>query len=412
MWLSWESVRLLKPEKVKQDLVSGKHELIIVGAGPAGAMAAYWAASRGVDVTILDRAPVKRAKPCAGGLSTKALALLPFSVADIVERSTSHIIVGLGNNTGVALTAEGIICGFVVREDFDRHLLNHALKAGARLRRIEELRGLTLDPEQVQLEINGGEVLSTQYVIAADGANSRMRRLAVPHGAFSRGFALEGTISRSKLSFAPGMELNFGCPRLGYGWVFPKADHVNVGLYTSQETVRLSKDMLRDFASSKLGTDQVESIVGFPLGFGGASYRQTEERLLFAGDAAGMVEPLLGEGIYNAIRSGELAGLAVANALRQQRPARESYNASMRPLRRDLRRGEWVSKLFYRYLEEIGFKVLQNRVISAGLIRGYAAGRTFHQIIDRFALMPWQKPLQSDRIKELDSRDDSGCLPD
>lgn len=393
-------------------MASKDHELIIVGAGPAGTMAAYWAASKGVDVTILDAPVLKRAKPCAGGLSTKALALLPFSVAGIVEESTSRISIGLGNNAGNELVAEGIICGFVIRKEFDRHLLDHAQKVGAQLRRVEKIGGLTVDPEKVKISVNGGEILSAQYLIAADGANSQIRRLAAPQGVFSRGFALEGTVPRSKLSAAPGMELNFGCLGYGYGWVFPKADHVNVGMYTRRETVRLSKDMLRDYAQTKLGTGEVEDIAGFPLGFGGESYRQTEERLLFAGDAAGMVEPLLGEGIYNALRSGELAGLAIANALRNERPAREAYDASLRPLRRDLRRAELVSNLFYRYLEIFGFRVLRNPVISSGLIRGYAAGKTFHQITDRFALMPSQKPLQSKRITELRAGADSGCLPD
>lgn len=391
-------------EKAKLDMAPGMHDLIVVGAGPAGAMAAYHAASNGLDVMILDRARRPRAKPCAGGLSTKALAQLPFPVADLVEKSTNRIRIGLDYMDGPAVSAEGTICGFVVREEFDKRLLDHAWKAGAKFRTVEKTDYLSLEPERVCLGIDGGDSLSAEYLIAADGANSQIRRMTTPQGSFSRGFALEGTVSRAKLSDAPGMELNFGCMPFGYGWVFPKGDHVNVGLYTSRETVRLSKAMLRDFASARLGTSDVDDIIGFPLGFGGKSYRQTEERLLFAGDAAGLVEPLLGEGIYNALRSGEMAGLAVTNAVRQKRPAQKSYNTSLRSIRRDLRRGELASKLFYEHLNSFGFKVLKNPLISSVLMKGYAAGKTFHQITDRFFLMPWQKPLLSKRLEELKSR--------
>lgn len=379
------------------------HDVIVVGAGPAGSMAAYHAAAAGLDVVVMDRAPAGRTKPCAGGLSTKALARLPFSVSGVVERHTDRVKIGLGHATSKALSAEGVICGFVDRTAFDCLLLGQAQSAGAQFRQIDKITSIAVEQGGVHLVLNERETVSARYLIAADGANSQVRRLTMPHGTFSRGFAIEGSVARANLSCAPEMEFSFGCLKYGYAWVFPKGDHVNVGLYTCRETVHLGKDLLRDYASKKLGTNAVEDIVGFPLGFGGNSYRQTQERLLFAGDAAGMSEPLLGEGIYNALRSGEMSGLAVARAISERRSAKKTYNAALRPIRRDLRRSTLVSNVFYGTLDGVGFKVLTNRLVGAGLIKGYAAGKTFHQITDRFALMPWQKPLRSPRIQELHS---------
>lgn len=376
-------------------------ELIVVGAGPAGTMAAYHAARLGIKVTILDRAPGGRSKPCAGGLSTKALAQLPFSVAHIVQHATGSIRLGLGAGPARPVQAPGLLCGFVVRHEFDALLLQQARRAGASYQLIDGIKGLSLAPDHVQLDLGDRRSLTAPYVIAADGANSQIRRLADPQGALRRGFALEGTVPRSCLRDAPEMELNFGCLPFGYGWIFPKRDHVNVGIYTSRSTVGLGKNLLRDYARAKLGTADVQHIMGFPLGFGGKSYRPAHERLLLAGDAAGMVEPLLGEGIYNALRSGELAGRAVADALGQGLSARGAYDAGLRSIRRDLRRADLVSELFYAHLDGVGFRALDNPMIRAILLKGYAAGKTFHQITDRFALMPWQKPLRSDRIEEL-----------
>ncbi|WP_420566887.1 geranylgeranyl reductase family protein [Thalassovita sp.] len=382
-------------------MATENHELIVVGAGPAGTMAAYHAARQGVRVTILDRAPGSRPKPCAGGLSTKALAQLPFSVAHIVQKSTQSISLGLGAAPGQPISAQGLLCGFVVRHEFDGLLLDRARQAGADYQLVDRITDLSVAPDHVRLDLGDGRSLNTGYLIAADGANSQIRRLADPQGAFSRGFALEGIVPRASLSGAPGMELNFGCLPFGYGWVFPKGDHVNVGIYTSRDRVPLGKDILRNYARAKLGTQDVQDIMGFPLGFGGKTYRPTQERLLFAGDAAGMVEPLLGEGIFNALRSGEMAGRAVAGAVAQGTSARGAYDVGLRSIRRDLRRGELICNLFYEHLDGFGFRALQNPMIRAILIKGYAAGKTFHQITDGFALMPWQKPLRSDRIDEL-----------
>ncbi len=377
------------------------HDLIVVGAGPAGSMAAYHAAAAGLDVVVMDRAPIGRVKPCAGGLSTKALARLPFSVSEVVESHTNRVKIGLRYATSTALSAQGVICGFVDRKAFDCLLLKHAQRVGAHFRKIDKITSIAIEPGAVHLVLNERETVRARYLIAADGANSQVRRLTMPYGRFSRGFAVEGRVARANLSFAPEMEFSFGCLKYGYGWVFPKGDHVNVGLYTCRDLVRLGKDLLRDYAFKTLGTNAVKDIVGFPLGFGGNSYKQTQERLLFAGDAAGLAEPLLGEGIYNALRSGELSGLAVARALCEGRSAKKAYNAALRPIRRDLRRSTLVSNVFYSTLEGFGFKILKNPVVGAGLIKGYAAGKTFHQITDRFALMPWQKPLWSARIQEL-----------
>lgn len=368
-------------------------ELIVVGAGPAGSMAAYHAALMGINVTILDRSTFPRAKPCAGGLTAKTLARLPYSITDVVQNASDEISLALRLDKKATVSAAGLICAFVVRQDFDQLLLENAKKAGARFQQIESLDQLSVNSSCICLTINRSEKLSAKYLIAADGANSQIRRMTKTNGSFSRGFAVEGTVDRSGLSAMPEMELNFGCVEFGYGWVFPKGDHVNVGLFTNSEDTRLSKDMLRTYSRVKLGTDDVRGIVGFPLGFGGKSYRQIEERILFAGDAAGMAEPLLGEGIHNAIMSGELAGVAVANALKLGRPAKSSYHASLKPIQSDLSHSELVSNLFYRNLDRGGYRLLTTRGISSCFIKGFAAGKTMNEITNKFAAMFWQKPL-------------------
>jgi flavin-dependent dehydrogenase len=130
---------------------------------------------------------------------------------------------------------------------------------------------------------------------------------------FCRGFAIEGVIPYAAIAAEPPMELLFNFVEDGYGWLFPKGDHVNVGIYTRSDSVPLSKQRLLAYTRYRLGCDKVEDIKGFPLGFGGAGYRLRHPRIVLAGDAGGFAEPLLGEGIHNAIKTGQAAADAITD---------------------------------------------------------------------------------------------------
>ena len=123
---------------------------------------------------------------------------------------------------------------------------------------------------------------------------------------------MEGRVDYAEIGHEPTTEVFFGYVQNGYGWLFPKATHVNIGIYTYDSTVVLSKDLLRGYARQRLGTDRIEGIVGFPIGFGGRRNAQDRERIILAGDAAGFAEPLFGEGIHNALKSGQTAASAIA----------------------------------------------------------------------------------------------------
>ncbi len=97
--------------------------------------------------------------------------------------------------------------------------------------------------------------------------------------------------------------------------MFPKGDHVNVGLYTSHETDAPTPADLRAYTHDRLGPDDLSNLAGQRVGLGGWSYRPRSERVFLVGDAAGLAEPILGEGIYYAIKSGQAAAEAIAAGL-------------------------------------------------------------------------------------------------
>ena len=118
-------------------------DVLIVGAGPAGTAAAYPLAAHGRRVLMLDRYDFPRLKPCAGGLTIKALNLLPYSVAPVLERSTTGMTIGIrssGGDLSEYLTKDAHICSFAVRSAFDGFNFEKALSRAFSSRRSRTYR--------------------------------------------------------------------------------------------------------------------------------------------------------------------------------------------------------------------------------------------------------------------------------
>jgi geranylgeranyl reductase family protein len=378
-------------------------DILVIGAGPAGASAAYRLARAGFDVLVVDKADFPRDKPCAGGLTIKTLALLPYSIGPIIEAATRDMAFGRKSAAGLdvrTFPSQDYTCAFVVRRDFDAFNHTKMLEAGARFVCNAELSAISQSEDGVTASF-GETNINARYLIGADGANSRVRRL-LGGSRPEQGFAVEGLIPRSALSSSPAMEFVFGTSPRGYGWVFPKRDHVNVGLYNSDRSYPLSKAALRDYARERLGTDQVEDIVGFPMGFGARRMRLTQGRVLLSGDAAGTCEPLLGEGLHNAIASGQSAADAIiAHAVHPASSLDALYAERMRPILDDLRRYERLSRFFYDRLDGLGFKLLTSLPSRIAVARGTAAGMSLRAITNGVFAAPFFKAQRPQSLTDF-----------
>src|SRR6185312_7247951 len=165
----------------------------------------------------------------------------------------------------------------------------------------------------------------------------------------------------------------------GYGWLFPKGDHVNVGIYTSDSAVPLARESLLAYARRRLGTGKVEDIKGFPLGFGGRTYRPAHPRVILAGDAGGFAEPLLGEGLYNAVKTGLAAGDALAEAARttDRVSLADAYERRLQPVRADLTRCDRLAfNVFYPHAEFWTEALMRLPLLRSAALKGFAAGKT------------------------------------
>ena len=380
-------------------------DLIVVGAGPAGSMAAYTAATAGLRVLLLDKSNFPRMKPCGGGLTIKALNLLPFSISEILQSATGTLLMGYKYNPPIRYETRGFICGFVVREVFDNFLYGKAQEAGAQFQKITSLDHIQPDDHGVCVQVDGGTELRATYLVAADGANSQCRRLLNPRVEFSRGFALEGIVPYDALSGIPDMEFDFGCVDYGYGWIFPKKGHANVGIYTCNPDVKLSKDLLRTYLQTKLGTDRIDNVVGFPLGFGGQTYSQGHDRVLFAGDAVGMAEPLLGEGLHNALKTGISAGESVARAITENIPIGTAYSAKIGSVKSDILRCRNLAfNFFYPRLDTSARNIMKFPLVESVLMRGFSAGLTLSATMNQFPIVPFKSPVVPNSLSKIQNQ--------
>ncbi|WP_135501314.1 geranylgeranyl reductase family protein [Roseovarius aestuariivivens] len=348
-------------------------DIVIIGAGPAGAASAVTARKRGLSVALVDKAVFPRAKLC-GGLVTGRCAAHLKEVFDL------DLIPGLfetRKNFTFHLGADDLgrlddvpPVHLTMRWDFDRLLYARAIKAGATDFTGRRVENLDLEHNTVTLE--GGQVLRYGVLIGADGVQSFVAK-ALFGRAFDPekiGFALEIEAPSEMPDEDTPLRIDFAAADWGYGWVFPKSRSTTVGLGGIQAR---NADMGAALAAyrAKLTLPEGAKVKGHFLPFGEAKTRPGRENVLLAGDAAGFVDPLTGEGIGYAIESGALAAEVGARAIREGRPilAAGYYRAATRPIRTSIAQARMLRPLmFSRRLQPF---FARSFAASRGLKRAY-----------------------------------------
>jgi geranylgeranyl reductase family protein len=207
-----------------------RFDVIVAGGGPAGSTAAYRLAQEGASVLLADRARFPRDKPCGGGLTMRAVRLLPFSVDPVVEDRTRHVEFGLNFGSRFERHTEEPLVLMTQRSRLDSFLAEQAAAAGADFRDGVKVTELELTDTGVEARLNGTKIAASAS-LGADGVNGLAARAAGLDGGRDYGVALEanvpyGVVSRERYQGRLCLELA-NVPG-GYGWVFPKGDHVNV----------------------------------------------------------------------------------------------------------------------------------------------------------------------------------------
>ena len=366
-------------------------QVLVVGAGPAGCAAAFDLARAGVKVGILESRNFPRVKPCGGALTIKALQALRFSIEPVVKNVVTDFIAGREFTREERFRWKHPIGAMTIRAELDEFVLQKTLDAGATFIKIERLIQLEQSDNSVEVQTDIGNIKS-DFLIGADGANSKVRQLIEYPQELTRGFAIEAQVACSSAQ-DPTMTFDFGVVPRGYGWVFPKGDHYNVGVYTFDARFRLFPEQLRSYIREKLGSVNPSHIVGHSIGFGAWNQAKSGARIFLVGDAGGFCEPILGEGIFYAIKSGQAAAESVLDQIRNVMNADVSFQRRSSYLRGDLRVARKLAKGFYRDLG-IGYRLLTSPLFKYALMKGYSSGIPLGHIPANLPRLPFHKVPQ------------------
>jgi geranylgeranyl reductase family protein len=282
-------------------------DVIVCGAGPAGSLAAYTLASQGVNVLILEKSVFPRYKVCGGGLTHKILADIPFDLSPVIETTIRSIHFSYRLAGKFTRDSETSLMYCTMRDNLDEFLLRKATDAGARVSFSSHVREIRQEPLKVIVKTGHNEY-SCDLVIGADGASGIARRAVSLKTRFLKGMAWEGEIRTTDQvlkEYAGTVFLDWGTLPGGYGWIFPKKDHISAGVGGPAALSGAMTGYYQQFLKSTgIGFGETISLRSWPIPVNTGKTPVHSGRVMLTGDAAGLTDPLTGEGIHYSVRSG------------------------------------------------------------------------------------------------------------
>jgi geranylgeranyl reductase family protein len=308
--------------------------VIIIGAGPAGAIASKTCAEKGISTLLLEKRGIPRFKLCGGAVTISALSHLDFVIEkDLIERECYGARVHFKNHQ-IEVRRRSQMAILVSRDKFDAHIVSKAVDAGVVLYEEEKVTSITQNQSKVVVETNKGEY-NAKVAIGADGVNSivskQVRESYKPHE-LGLGIAADIPATNEEVNeyIENEVAFHYGITKFGYGWVFPKEKHFSVGVAGILPSMKNPRNIFMAFIK-KLGFRTDVATHAHLIPSGGYEREVCSDRLILVGDAAGFVDPFYGEGIKYAFISGKLAAERVVESYENEdfsKSALDSYKRS------------------------------------------------------------------------------------
>ncbi len=318
------------------------YDVIVVGAGIGGAAAAYFLGRADQQVLVLEKETLPRYKACGGGVPKSVFRHFPFPFDEVVESEIAAARFSYRGKEEIAFDLRAQPVAMVMRDRFDAFVLD---QARAEVRDSTRVVGVVEERDKVRVSTADGQELVARYLLGADGANSIVAKALGLRQRNGLGGAIEAEVQvdgRTLAEYAQTALFEFGAVPSGYLWIFPKKEHLSVGIAVfGKSHADLRSILRREMASFGIELEGTP-LHAHPLPVHWHHEGLATERTLLVGDAAGLVDPFLGEGIRYAVRSAHLAAEAIA------RDEVKAYTPGVQQeIGAGLRRARCLARLFY-----------------------------------------------------------------
>ncbi len=327
-------------------------QVLIVGGGIAGASLCYLLAKEGIEVTLLERKCLPRYKPCGGGLTPRAMAIMPLDIQEVVEDYCHKVEVRYKGRCLYQREYHEPMVTMVMRDRLDHYILDKARELRARICEGTHFRSFSVIGDEVVVHTSDRDI-GTKVLVGADGAFSKVRRcmgLGLPEKWFWAAQVEVPLKNPGLLRFRGKAQFDLGFEASGYSWAFPKGNGISVGTCAAFGRVEGVKESLDSYLIS-LGLGDVGRNLPkrcHPIPFSPLPRNFPPYPIFLVGDALGLTDPATGEGMFYGLLTSKLAYEFIASFLTKQGVEVKGYwERVQREIWEDLKVAHGVAGLCY-----------------------------------------------------------------
>jgi len=367
----------------------------VIGAGPSGSYLGWKLAGTGLRVIIFEKSIFPRYKPCGGGLTKKAVSLLPKGWQNLTEDSVKSILVTYKMEETVHLNFRTPLIYTTMRDKLDTWLAGLAKEAGAAV--LEQTPALDIEYAHGKFHITTpSRSYTADFLVGADGPASIVYK-KLPFNlkiSYAKAFEAEISVDESFLQKQRSkIWIEYGIIKRGYSWIFPKKEHLSMGSGTYEKKGTDAERVTQSFIKSTLpGTYKIKKSLGHPIPY--LTEKKNEfhwKRALLVGDAAGLTDPFSGEGIYYALKSAELAAETIMEELNSSGSLDKYSEKIAETIQKELNMAGKISKLVYNFPHLVHKTVKRNPEIAEMLFKAAGGEESYSNLLDAVKEIPLLK---------------------